>query len=217
MNMAFCEQCGAKLPEGAAFCEACGASRECGASQEYGAKAAGAAPQAPRPAPAKKTSKEDKAAAKEHLITGTGYLNAKDYPAVIAEFNQAIALDPQSANSYKNRGLAYHRLGQYDRAIADLTNALTGKDKDDWLVYSFRAQAYRAMGDAENALADLITVTEKEPFFSQAYRDMGEILVETGDYPAAVAAYNKALKLAPRDEKKAITAKLEEAKKRAEG
>lgn len=46
-----------------------------------------------------------------------------DYDRAIAEFNQAIALAPQDAEPYHNRGMAYKGLGQMDRANADFDKA----------------------------------------------------------------------------------------------
>ncbi|MFN2182777.1 MAG: tetratricopeptide repeat protein, partial [Anaerolineae bacterium] len=41
----------------------------------------------------------------------------------IENYTKAIALDPQDAEAYSDRGLAYHDKGDYDRAIADFDQA----------------------------------------------------------------------------------------------
>ncbi|MFM8923710.1 MAG: tetratricopeptide repeat protein, partial [Microcystis panniformis] len=43
----------------------------------------------------------------------------------IADFNQAIRLNPNLAGAYGNRGLAYGKLGESQKAIADLRKAVT--------------------------------------------------------------------------------------------
>jgi tetratricopeptide (TPR) repeat protein len=39
----------------------------------------------------------------------------------IADYNQAIQLNPKYAKAFNNRGFAYNNKGEYDRAIADYT------------------------------------------------------------------------------------------------
>jgi Flp pilus assembly protein TadD len=42
----------------------------------------------------------------------------------MADYNQAIKLDPEFASAYNNRGFAYDKKGDTDRAIADFTRAI---------------------------------------------------------------------------------------------
>ena len=51
-------------------------------------------------------------------------LDAKKYPKAIAEAGKAIKLSPTSAPAYNIRGQAYLEKGDYDRAIADFTQAI---------------------------------------------------------------------------------------------
>ena len=46
------------------------------------------------------------------------------YIQKIEDFDEAIRLDPQYAIAYSDRGLAYHMLGQYERAIEDFNKAI---------------------------------------------------------------------------------------------
>ena len=52
---------------------------------------------------------------------GTGYRGKGDLDRAIADFNQAITLDPKYAPTYYDRGNAYWGKGDIDRAIADFT------------------------------------------------------------------------------------------------
>ena len=47
-----------------------------------------------------------------------------DYDKAIADFTEAIRLNPKIAKAYNNRGLAYENKGDYDKAIADCTEAI---------------------------------------------------------------------------------------------
>jgi tetratricopeptide (TPR) repeat protein len=52
------------------------------------------------------------------------YGNKGEYDRAIADFTEAIRLDPKLATAYSNRGLAYEKKGGYDRAIADFNQAI---------------------------------------------------------------------------------------------
>ena len=52
----------------------------------------------------------------------------------IADLTQAIQRNPNDANAYFDRGRAYQRNGDYDRAIVDYTKAIKLKP-DDAIAY----------------------------------------------------------------------------------
>jgi len=55
---------------------------------------------------------------------GCAALERKDYDTAIAEFTEAIRLDPESDDAYHNRAHAYADKGEYARAIADYREAI---------------------------------------------------------------------------------------------
>ena len=57
-------------------------------------------------------------------LRGDAYLEKKgDYDQAIADFSRAIALNPDNAEYWHDRGAAHFRKGDYDRAIADYARA----------------------------------------------------------------------------------------------
>src|SRR6266568_1540621 len=52
-------------------------------------------------------------------------------------------------------------------------------------------------GQFDVAIREFRKATESDPNFAQAFLDLGEVCLETRDYPAAVAALERALKLRP--------------------
>ena len=60
------------------------------------------------------------------------YYNQKKYrfelgsvgERAIENYNKAIELDPNDADAYNNRGLAYYYLEEYERAIEDYNKAI---------------------------------------------------------------------------------------------
>ncbi len=61
----------------------------------------------------------DKAKAVVHFAKGCSYQEKGQWDKAIAEYNEAIELDPKFAMAYVNRGAAYASIGQLDKAIAD--------------------------------------------------------------------------------------------------
>jgi Tfp pilus assembly protein PilF len=62
--------------------------------------------------------------ARAYLKRGITYRGKGDNDRAIADFTQAIQLDPKSTQAYVNRGFAYDDKGDDDRAIADYSQAI---------------------------------------------------------------------------------------------
>src|SRR5262249_2395559 len=54
---------------------------------------------------------------------GVAYRRKGDFDRAIADYDQAIRLNPKYALAYNNRGTAYRYKGDYDRAIVDYDQA----------------------------------------------------------------------------------------------
>ena len=74
--------------------------------------------------------------------------------AVISKFSAVLENNPQNAVAHQNRGAAYLRKGQLQKAIEDFTQAIALQPgyAD---AYNNRANAYWRMGNKDKALADL--------------------------------------------------------------
>ena len=107
--------------------------------------------------------------AEEHLKNGKTYLNQNDLDQAIAEFTEALRLDPNLAAAkgnltaaYYNRGVRSFRNGDSDRAIADLTEAaaLTPNDTD---IYAARGMIYGKKGNHDGAINDFTEAIRLAP------------------------------------------------------
>ncbi|KAG8852335.1 hypothetical protein FRB91_006589 [Serendipita sp. 411] len=90
------------------------------------------------------SSAEDKAAAEAHKQAGNAKMSAKDYPAAIAEYTHAIALDPSNPVYYSNRAAAYSSSGDHNMAVADAEKAIEVDPKF--------VKAYHRLGHAHYCL-----------------------------------------------------------------
>jgi tetratricopeptide (TPR) repeat protein len=55
---------------------------------------------------------------------GNALLDRQEYDSAIADFTEAIRLNPNYAAAYNNRGVAHYRKGDIDKAIAGYEAAL---------------------------------------------------------------------------------------------
>src|SRR5260221_8901277 len=53
------------------------------------------------------------------LFRSNAYDDKGDHDHAIADYTQAIRLDPNYASAYMERGIVYKRLKEYDRAVQD--------------------------------------------------------------------------------------------------
>jgi tetratricopeptide (TPR) repeat protein len=97
-----------------------------------------------------------------HLDHGGACLDKGKHDEAIADYDKAIALDPNFALAYSNRGLAYAKKGDVDRAIADYTKAIA-LDPNFADAYTNRGVACYMRGDKEQAIADFRKALEIDP------------------------------------------------------
>ena len=98
-----------------------------------------------------------------------------------------------------NRGVAFKSVGEYDRAIADYTQALAIVP-DDALLYQNRANAHREKGDLAPALGDIEKAIELNPDSAGAWYVRGALAEALGNRDVARRYYMTALGLDPQNE-----------------
>jgi tetratricopeptide (TPR) repeat protein len=89
----------------------------------------------------------------------------RDYDQAIADFDQAIRLNPAFAEAYLSRANARRDTGDYDRAITDYTEAIRLDPKSAAAYYS-RGYCREARGDPTGAKADYAEAARLDPKLS---------------------------------------------------
>jgi clan AA aspartic protease (TIGR02281 family) len=128
---------------------------------------------------------------------GTAYGNKNDQDRAIADFNEAIRLNPNLALAYNNRGFAYFRTGDLDRAIADYGEAIRSNPNYAF-AYGNRGLAYSRKGDFERAIADSSEAIRRNPNLAFAYDTRGFAYASGRDYDRALSDYDEAIRRNPR-------------------
>jgi Flp pilus assembly protein TadD len=99
---------------------------------------------------------------------------------------------------YDNRGFAYNRKGDYDRAIQDYNEAIR-LNPNEAFAYDARGRAYRNKGDYDHAIQDYSEAIHLNPNLKYVYNNRGEAYDHKGDYDRAIQNYNEAIRLNPDD------------------
>jgi tetratricopeptide (TPR) repeat protein len=132
-----------------------------------------------------------------YLITGWK-ISAEQihfFDQAIADYTQAIKLDPNNARIYYERSSTYHAKEDYDKAIADSTQAIRiNPNFGD--AYNLRGMAYEKKNDYDKAIADYTQALKLKPKANTWYSNRGNAYSAKGDHERAIADYNQAISLA---------------------
>jgi tetratricopeptide (TPR) repeat protein len=105
--------------------------------------------------------------------------------------------EDDKASAYNWRGYAYNRKGDYDRAIADIDQAIQ-LDPKCANAYSNRGNAYNGKGDYDRAIADYDQAIPLDPKPAKLYGNRGYAYNRKGDYDRAIADLDQAIQLDPK-------------------
>jgi tetratricopeptide (TPR) repeat protein len=119
-----------------------------------------------------------------------------DHGRAIADFNEAIQLNPNRASLYRDRALAYRQSGELELAIADYDEAIALNPKFA-APYHARGLALAAKGDLDRAILSYSTAVRLAPSDAQARLDRGLAFFARGQADDARADFEAALALPP--------------------
>jgi len=139
----------------------------------------------------------------------------KEYDDAIEAYTSAIALDPNYAAAYNNRGAVYAKNSlikalldknknpriadvyknnadeDYDRAIEDYNKAIA-LDPNYALAYARRGSAYDNKGQYDRAIEDYNKAIALDPNYAAAYNNRGLAYYKKGNMGRAISDFQKA-------------------------
>ena len=137
----------------------------------------------------------------KEVLQAIGYIylvHFDDTTKAIAFFEKAAKVDPNYSEAYNNLGVAYEKLGQFDKAISFYKKAVSN------LLYSTPEKAYISMGNSyyrlgkyEDALYSFKEAAKRAPELSLPYMRMALCYNAMGRYGEASTALTHAIKLHP--------------------
>jgi Flp pilus assembly protein TadD len=121
-----------------------------------------------------------------------------DLDGTIADYSEAIKLDPDYAMAYYNRAVVRSRKGDLDGTIADLNEAIRLKPEYA-AAFCNRGWHRREKGDLDGAIADLNEAIRLDPEDGLAFNNRADVRIRRGDLVGAIADCNEAIRLDPTD------------------
>jgi tetratricopeptide (TPR) repeat protein len=100
------------------------------------------------------------------------------------------------ARAFSNRGGAYIRKGQYDRAIQDLDQAIR-RDPNYAQAFQSRGTAYSLRGQYERAIGDFNQAIQLDPKSAASFYGRGDTYNVQGQYERAIQDFDRAIRLKP--------------------
>ncbi len=143
--------------------------------------------------------------AEEFSSRGFQKFGKGDYQGAIADYTQAIKLNPDDDGAFHGRALSRYQLGDKRGAFSDYTQAIKLKKLklDSTIDFGF-AYLYRGRGDIRSELGDKLGAIEDYtqaikfmPFDSYTYVMRGRTRFEFGDNRGAMSDFDRAIKWSP--------------------
>jgi tetratricopeptide (TPR) repeat protein len=119
-----------------------------------------------------------------------------DYDGKIADYTEAIRLNPNYSTVYYNRGVAYNDKGDLDSAIGDYNQAIR-LNPDYGIAYINRGVAHRAKGDFDTAITDYNQAIRLGLNDATVYHNRGIARYHKADFDGALTDYKQAIRLKP--------------------
>jgi tetratricopeptide (TPR) repeat protein len=134
--------------------------------------------------------------ASEYCDSAKAKYSMGDFAGALADYNKAIAVQPDCAEAYFNRGNTKKAEGFLDDAIDDFDQAIE-LNPSYAIAYNNRGLTKYAKNDLNGAIADFNKAIEFDASYAGAYNNRGNAKDDKGDIEGAIADYDKVIALNP--------------------
>jgi tetratricopeptide (TPR) repeat protein len=131
-----------------------------------------------------------------HFNRGYEWRAKGEHDRAIADYNEAIGLDPNYASAYSGRGAAFHDKGDLDRALADLTAAI--RIEPTPAIYTSRGDVWHAKGDVDRAIIDYGEAIRLDAMSVSAFYRRGLAWRDKDEPDRAISDHTSAIRLDPK-------------------
>lgn len=127
---------------------------------------------------------------------GKYYLELEAYDKALSDFDAAIKANPRYALSHFNRCVLMIELGNFEEALASISNYLNIRTKE-WQAFEKRAYIYDQLGQPEAALRDIGRALALKPNAASLYVTSADIYINTEQWDKAMENIKRSIELTP--------------------
>jgi tetratricopeptide (TPR) repeat protein len=131
-------------------------------------------------------------------MLGQAYAQEQNYPEALAEFTQALQLDPHTAEAHYGSGMVALKQGKLDTSADEFQQELSvnpGYIPAEYQLGYVRLE----MHQADTAIPLLQDVVSRQPNHSDAHYELGKALLEQGKLKDAIRDLETSIHLHPTD------------------
>ncbi|MDA9968065.1 tetratricopeptide repeat protein [Salibacteraceae bacterium] len=121
-----------------------------------------------------------------------------DYKGATDDYTQCILINPLSAASFQNRGIARAQFNDHFGAIEDYKLAIK-IDPLNYFIFVQKASSEVQIEEYDNALTSVDKAISINPYLGSGYVLRGIVLNQLEEYEKAIVDFNKAIELDPTD------------------
>ncbi|GHV83672.1 hypothetical protein AGMMS50212_10120 [Spirochaetia bacterium] len=132
----------------------------------------------------------------EEFLKKAAEFMGKDNKKALDLLNQALKIDPKYGIAYSGRGIVYHDMKKYNRAITEHNKAIK-LDPTYLPAYLNKGGVYRDMKKYARAIAEYDKAIKLDPAYCRAYLARGDIYCLVYDYEFAISDFTKAIEIDP--------------------
>jgi Tfp pilus assembly protein PilF len=132
----------------------------------------------------------------EYFARACEKINNGEFEDAITYCTKAIAINPNHACIYQNRGVAKQLLGNFVGAIEDYNISLKIDPNQSETLFNRGCSSFY-LGNDNEAVEDLTMAIGIRPNYSKAYFERGRANYNLGSYDKAIVDFTKVIKLEP--------------------
>ncbi|HTI66507.1 MAG TPA: hypothetical protein VL460_03050 [Caulobacteraceae bacterium] len=119
------------------------------------------------------------ALAATYVNRGTMYLGLRNWGSAMADFDEALRIQPDLGEAFVNRGGALIGLRRYGEALTEIDRGLALNPDEPEKAYGNRALAKWSLDDLRGAYEDLMKAHELKPAWTWPTEQLANFRVET--------------------------------------
>lgn len=128
---------------------------------------------------------------------GRVYEHRRQFDLAMADYKEAVRINPTYAKTHKNMGMIYEGMGDIEAAIEAYSKAIQINPNFSG-AYNNRGLLLQKKGDHVAALSDFDRAIAADPGYLLGYVNRGSLFMTMGDFQAALEDLDRAVSLEPR-------------------